>query len=73
MFPLARFLILLGVTLVVVGLIVQFGGRFLPFGRLPGDVVLQKGNVKVYFPVVTCLLVSVVLTLLFSLFRFFGK
>jgi hypothetical protein len=37
-------------------------------GRLPGDVYIQRGNWSFYFPVVTCLVISIVLTLLFTLF-----
>jgi hypothetical protein len=41
----------------------------LPLGRLPGDIVVQRGRGTFYFPVVTSIVVSVVLTLLLSLFR----
>lgn len=69
--PIAKALIIIGIILVALGLIWQFGGRFLPLGRLPGDIVVQKENFTFYFPVVTSLVLSLVLTLLFSLFRFF--
>lgn len=64
-----RLLIVLGVILIVVGLIFTLGER-LPFrlGRLPGDVVVRGKNTVFYFPWVTCLLVSVLLTVIFSLF-----
>jgi hypothetical protein len=59
-----RSLIALGVLLVVIGLAVEFAPR-LPFriGRLPGDIYFHRGNTTFYFPIVTCVLVSVVLTL----------
>ena len=63
----------MGRTLVVVGLIVAAIGALmmlgLPLGRLPGDIVISRGRGTFYFPVVTCIVVSVVLTLLMSLFR----
>jgi hypothetical protein len=62
----ARLLIGLGVLLVVVGLAVQLG---LPIGRLPGDIRIQRGNSTFYFPIVTCIVISVVLTVLSALFR----
>jgi hypothetical protein len=62
----SRLLIVLGVVLVVAGLAVKFG---LPLGRLPGDIVIRRGNATFYFPIVTCLVVSVVLSLLAALFR----
>lgn len=59
-----------GVFIVVVGLLIYAGGlRW--FGRLPGDIRYESGNVRVYFPIVSMLLVSVALTLLFSLLRRF--
>jgi hypothetical protein len=61
---LGRTLILLGIALVVVGLLVTFAGRFTSSGRLPGDIVVRKPNFTFYFPVVTSILLSVVLTLI---------
>ena len=64
-----RVLIGLGVLLILVGLLVTLGDR-LPFrlGRLPGDIVIRGKNSAFYFPVVTCLILSVVLSLLLRLF-----
>jgi uncharacterized membrane protein len=63
----------MGRTLVVVGLIVAAIGAVmmlgLPLGRLHGDIVVSRGRGTFYFPIVTCIVVSVVLTLLLSLFR----
>jgi hypothetical protein len=54
----------LGVALVVIGLLIMLAERWhIPFGRLPGDIVWQGKNGSFYFPVVTCVLVSLVLTL----------
>ena len=63
-----RMLLLLGGVLVVVGALLTFGSR-LPFrlGRLPGDIVWQGKNTSFYFPVVTCLVLSVVLSAVFWL------
>ena len=67
---LGRVLIVVGLFLVLVGLWISLGWR-LPFrlGRLPGDIYFHRGNSTFYFPVVTCLLLSVILTLLLSVFR----
>nr|WP_255570749.1 DUF2905 domain-containing protein [Cohnella sp. CFH 77786] len=62
-----------GVVLIVIGLIWMVGGRFLNFGRLPGDIVYEKGPVKFYFPIVTCILLSVVMSLIFYVVRWFSK
>ncbi|MED1726067.1 DUF2905 domain-containing protein [Brevibacillus parabrevis] len=69
--PIAKLLVIGGAVLIVIGLLWQVGGRFLPLGRLPGDIVVEKENVKFYFPIVTCIVISVVLSLLMYVIRFF--
>ena len=64
-----RALMVAGGVLLVMGLLLTLGGRVPGGGRLPGDVVYRKGNFTFYFPVVTCILLSVVLTLLLRIFR----
>ena len=64
-----RPLIVIGAVLLLVGLVLTFGPRVPFLGRLPGDVVWRKGSTTVYFPIVTCIVVSILLTLVFSLFR----
>jgi hypothetical protein len=61
-----KFLVIVGVVLVGVGLLLMAGARFnfWGLGRLPGDVAYKGKNVTFYFPVVTCLVVSIGLTLL---------
>lgn len=66
-----KLLIAMGVLLIVVGLLWQVGGRFFNLGRLPGDIVVEKENVKFYFPIVTCIIISIVLSLLMYVFRLF--
>lgn len=66
-----KFIIGAGIVLVIIGLLWQFVGKILPLGRLPGDIIVEKENVKFYFPIVTCIIISVVLSLLFGVFRFF--
>jgi hypothetical protein len=62
----SRFLIVLGLSIAVIGLLWPFISR-LGLGRLPGDIVLEGENYTFYFPVVTGLLVSIVLSLVFWL------
>ncbi|MFD1426507.1 hypothetical protein JOD24_000898 [Kroppenstedtia sanguinis] len=69
--PIPKMLIFFGILLVSFGLLWHFGGRFFNLGRLPGDIVIEKENFKFYFPVVTSILISVVLSLLLYLFRLF--
>ena len=61
---LGRTLIVAGVVLIVVGLVVTFGNRLpVRLGHLPGDISYRGRNGSFYFPIVTCLLVSVVMSL----------
>jgi hypothetical protein len=62
----ARFLIVLGVALVVIGLLWPYLSR-IGLGRLPGDIVIERDNGTFYFPLVTCLLLSLVFSLVFWL------
>ncbi|NPV91532.1 MAG: DUF2905 domain-containing protein [Firmicutes bacterium] len=62
----AKLIIIAGIVLVAVGLIMLGLGRGFPLGRLPGDFLFQKGNFTVYFPLVSMLIVSVVLTLILN-------
>ncbi|MBI5043654.1 MAG: DUF2905 domain-containing protein [Nitrospirae bacterium] len=71
--PVAKILIIGGIILIIAGLIYQFVGKFLPIGRLPGDIVVERENFRFYFPIVTSIIISVLLSLLFFLFRFFNK
>lgn len=62
----ARTVVLLGLVLTGLGLLMMWG---VPLGRLPGDFSVRRGNVSFYFPLTTSILVSVLLTLLFGVFR----
>jgi hypothetical protein len=69
---LGKMLLGFGALMVLLGLILVFAGNLsgkVPWlGRLPGDIHIQRGNWSFYFPLVTCLIISIILTLLFSLF-----
>ncbi|HYL09326.1 MAG TPA: DUF2905 domain-containing protein [Candidatus Acidoferrales bacterium] len=71
---LGRLLLILGVVTVVLGAVLYFGGR-LPFrlGRLPGDITIRGEHTTFYFPIVTCIIVSVGLTLLFWIVGHFRR
>jgi DUF2905 family protein len=59
----ARFLIVLGLAILLVGLLWPYLGK-LGLGRLPGDIVIERENVTLYIPLATCLLLSLVLSLI---------
>ncbi len=66
---LGKLLIALGLMLVVLGGIVLVLGKFAPLGSLPGDVFIKGEHGSFYFPVVSCILVSIVLSFIMNLFR----
>ena len=66
---LGKMLILLGVFIILIGLLLLIGEKIPWVGRLPGDIIIRKKNFTFYFPIVTSILISIILTLLFALFR----
>ncbi len=65
---LGKVLIIFGLFIVAVGVLLSLGlGNWM--GKLPGDIRIQRGNSGFYFPIVTCIIISIVLSLIFSLFR----
>ena len=73
-FQLGRFLVILGIVLVVLGLIAMAGSRFsFGLGRLPGDISYKGKNFQFYFPITSCLVVSVAVSLIFWVISLFTK
>lgn len=66
---LAKLLIILGGVMVLAGVVLLLLPKIPWLGRLPGDVFFERGRFTFYFPLATCIIVSIVLTLLVSLFR----
>lgn len=66
-FVMPKLLILIGIVLIAVGLAWLVGERF-GLGRLPGDILIERGNTKIYLPLMTSLVISVVLSLIFWFF-----
>lgn len=64
-----KIIVVVGLVLVVLGLVMWKTGGLGPLGRLPGDLSIKGGNGSFYFPIVTCLIVSALLTLIAWLFR----
>jgi len=67
-------LIIGGALAVLLGLILRLSGKFKWIGRLPGDIIIHKGNFTFYLPLVTCLLISFFLSfILFYIFKLIAK
>jgi uncharacterized membrane protein (DUF485 family) len=64
-----RLLIIIGIGTAILGFILWSGFAPKWLGRLPGDIRIERGNFSFYFPIITCIVISVILTLIFSLFR----
>ncbi|MGD0487818.1 MAG: DUF2905 domain-containing protein [Syntrophorhabdales bacterium] len=69
MAPLGKMLILLGIVIILIGLGLLFAQKIPYIGRLPGDIYVKKDNFTFYFPLGTCILISVLLSIIFWLFR----
>jgi hypothetical protein len=63
----AIFLILTGGLIIVVGVLMLFGDKIPFLGKLPGDISIKRDNFTFYFPITTCILISLIITLIFWL------
>jgi uncharacterized membrane protein YidH (DUF202 family) len=70
---LGKFIVILGVITTLVGLVMWSGMAPKWLGRLPGDIRIEREHSSFYFPIVTCIVVSIVLSLLLSLFSIFRR
>jgi hypothetical protein len=61
-----KLLVYVGLGIAALGVLVMLG---VPFGRLPGDIVVRRGNFSFYFPLATSIIISILLTLILSFFR----
>ena len=65
-FAMARLLIIVGLLIAAIGVAMKLG---VPIGRLPGDIVIERGGSTIYIPIVTCLVLSLVVSGIAMLFR----
>ena len=63
-----KILIILGLVFLFVGLLYPYIKR-LGLGQMPGDLIIKSGNSTIFFPIVTCVIISVILTIIFNLFK----
>ncbi len=66
---LGKFVVIIGVIVILVGLVLWSGLAPKWMGRLPGDIRLEREHSTFYFPIVTCIILSILLSLLLSIFR----
>ena len=71
MHSLGKYLIIFGAIILIAGVIIAFFPKLNFFGKLPGDITIRKENFSFYFPVVTSIVVSVFLTLIFWFINYF--
>jgi uncharacterized protein HemY len=69
MSDLGRTLIFFGLLLLVLGLVLSLAGKLPWIGHLPGDITIQRGRFTLYFPITTCILISVIVSLVLYFFR----
>ena len=63
-----KILIIIGIILLIVGILYSYIKK-LGLGQLPGDILFKTGNSTFFFPVMTCLIISIILTIIFNLFK----
>ena len=66
-----KFLIIVGIVCILIGLLMNYAHKIPFLGKLPGDIFIDKGNVKIYIPIATSILISVLLSLVLFLFNKF--
>jgi Protein of unknown function (DUF2905) len=64
-----KLLIIIGILFILAGFFFQYGAKYFPLGKLPGDLIIKKGNSTFYFPLTTCILFSAILTLIFGVLK----
>lgn len=62
-----KLLMIFGAIMLIVGALIWLGGKIPGIGRLPGDIFIKRGNFSFYFPIVTCIIISIILSLIFNL------
>jgi len=62
-----KIIVSLGITLIIIGIIITLGSK-IGLGKLPGDIFFRKGNVTFYFPLLTSIIISVILSIVLNLF-----
>jgi len=70
---LGKLVVIIGVIMTLLGLVMWSGFAPKWLGRLPGDIRIERAHSAFYFPIVTCIILSIVLSLLFSLFSIFRR
>lgn len=66
---LGKSVIIAGIIITVLGIIIAFAGKIPWMGRLPGDIYIKRSNFTFYFPVVTCILLSIIISFIFWLLK----
>ena len=62
-----KILIIIGIVLVIAGIVIQLSPRLPLFGRLPGDIVVDRGNFRMFIPITTSIILSIILTVILYL------
>ncbi|MGB9595578.1 MAG: DUF2905 domain-containing protein [Candidatus Poribacteria bacterium] len=73
MIGIGKAFIFLGILFVIIGIIFMLSGKITWLGKLPGDIYIKRDNFTFYFPITTCIIISIILTALAMLFRLFKR
>ncbi|HIJ59793.1 MAG TPA: DUF2905 domain-containing protein [Nitrospirae bacterium] len=64
-----KYLIIIGIVTIVIGIILFFSAKITWIGKLPGDIIIKKENFTFYFPIATCIIISIILSIIFWIIR----
>ena len=67
--PLGKAFIFAGIVFILIGILLFWGGKIPLLGKLPGDIHIKRDNFQLYFPLATCLLLSLIIIIVIALFR----
>ncbi|TKJ28847.1 hypothetical protein CEE39_09765 [bacterium (candidate division B38) B3_B38] len=67
--PFGKVLIFAGIVFIFIGILILWGGKIPLLGKLPGDIHIKRDNFQFYFPLATCLLLSLLITIIIALLR----
>lgn len=64
-----KLLIVIGILLIFIGILLSFSGKIPFLGKLPGDIYIKKDNFSFFFPITTCIIISIIISLILQLFK----
>ncbi|MFA6888058.1 MAG: DUF2905 domain-containing protein [Candidatus Woesearchaeota archaeon] len=65
----AKTIIIGGIVLIIIGVFWQYGSKYIPLGKLPGDIAIEKENFSMYFPITTMIILSIIFSIFYVIYK----